>query len=125
MQEVSVQDVVKEYMAAFEARDLDRCLSFFNDDATLEFVTATYHGKTQLAEWHNTRFSADVKITNLDDIKVDGEVVTINGVITSKRLKAWRINHLSGKAIFRVRNGKISELKFGLRNYNPIEAFRT
>ena len=125
MQTLSAQEVVQSYLDAFTARDLARCLEHFSGDAKVEFVTATYQGKGPLEEWHTARFGANAQVVRIDDIKTDGDIVTINGVVTSKRLKAWRITNLSGKAIFQVRDGKIAGVKFGLRNYNPAEAFRS
>lgn len=124
MQTLSAQEVVQSYVDAFTTRDLARCLEHFSDDAKLDFVTASYQGKGPLEEWHTARFGANAQVVKIDDITTDGDVVTVNGVVTSKRLKAWRLTNLSGKAVFQVRGGKIVGVKFGLRNYNPLGAFR-
>ncbi|HZS92251.1 MAG TPA: nuclear transport factor 2 family protein [Chloroflexota bacterium] len=116
--------VIRDYMDAFAARDLPRCLEMYEADASIEYGPARYQGAKALEDWHRARFNADLKVVRIDDIEVDDNIVTIAGVVTSKRLKLWRITNLSGRARFHLHEGKIREVSFGLRTYNPLEAYR-
>ena len=45
------------------------------------------------------------------------------GIITSDRLKTWRLHKLSVQGVFVFLNDKIREVKFDLLLSNPVEAW--
>ncbi len=124
MQAVSAQDVVQTYLDAFNARDLDRCVSLFDENAALEFGPSTFQGAKAINDWHRTRFAADLKVDRVDGIETDGDKVNISGVVSSKRLKTWRIGTLTVKATIQVRDSKIVDMRFNARIPTPYEALR-
>jgi hypothetical protein len=115
--------VVRAYLDAAHARDVGGCVSFFADDAKLTFMSGEFAGRQAIEEWHNERFAANLQFVRVDSVKAKGEVVTVDAVVTSNRLKAWKIGSLGGRATFRVRDGKIRETTFGLRLHNPLEGW--
>lgn len=115
--------IVQNYFKALDDRDLTRCLEFFAEDATIKFQSGVFKGKQAIAEWHKDRFEADLRLLKLNKIETRDDQVHVEGVVTSKRLKAWKINKLSGKATFTFENGKIMKTEFGMRIYNPLEGW--
>lgn len=120
MQVTNARDVVQEYLDAFSARDLSRCVEMYCEDASLFFPPATYEGKEAVKDWHEARFLADARLVRLDNITVSGDTITVQGSITSKKLKVWRITSITGRAIFQVRDGKIANLRFDLKAWNSF-----
>jgi hypothetical protein len=102
-------------MVAFSTRDLEGCLALYADDASLEWPPAVYRGKKALQEWHQARFKANLTFTSVDSTTIDGDTVRIEGVVTSNRLRAWRIGSVSGSVSFRIHGGKIAEARFKMR----------
>lgn len=123
MQVVDAQGVVQSYIDAFTARDLPRCIDLYEHDALLTAGPTSRRGKKELEEWHQARFDANMHIVRIDDMVAEGDTVVVEGVVTSNRLKAWHVGNLSGRATFRVHDGKIAALELGLRASNPLEAF--
>ncbi len=103
---------VESYLQAFDARDLPRCIEFYNDDAILTFGPGLFRGRQAIEQWHKDRFAADMRILKLEDIEVHGSTVTIRGVVTSKKLKLFKVGSLGGTGTFVVQQGKIKELRF-------------
>ena len=112
MDNSELQSKVKGYLEAFEGRDLDGCLAYFADDATLNFLTSTFRGKKQIEHWHQERFSADLKVIRIDDMTTQDNTVDVEGVITSKRLRAWLVNEISGVVSLTFEDGKIKDARF-------------
>jgi ketosteroid isomerase-like protein len=48
-----IQALVLEYLKAFDARDLDRCLSFCTADATFHFLWRSFRGRKEIEKWHH------------------------------------------------------------------------
>jgi hypothetical protein len=46
---------------------------------------------------------------------VDGNKVSLDAVATSKRLRAWRVNSISGTITAVFEGPRIKEMKFGIR----------
>jgi hypothetical protein len=113
--------VINDYLQAVKDRDLPRCLGFYTDDATLIFLSGVFRGKRAIEDWHKERFDAQFEILKIDGIRAKDDRVTIDAVITSKRLKTWKINSLGGRANFRIDAGKIREVKLSPRIQNPFE----
>jgi ketosteroid isomerase-like protein len=114
---------IETYLEAFQRHDLAQCLEFFAPDATLTFVSGTYQGKAAIEDWHKDRFAANLKILRMDQITADGDTVTVDLNVTSNRLQFFKIANLDGRATMRLADGKIKELSFGLRLYDPFEAW--
>ncbi len=113
--------LVTDYLQAVKDRDLDKCLGFYADDATLIFLSGVFRGKKAISDWHKERFDALFEIIRVESMRAKDDRVTIDAVITSKRLKTWKINSLGGRANFRVDQGKIREVKLSPRIQNPFE----
>lgn len=111
---VDLQSRVREYLEAFHARDLDRCMSAFAGDAVIHFHTSTFSGRDALVEWHKERFVADLRMEKLEAISTRGDTVTVEASATSKRLRAWKLNSVSGSMAVRFADGRIQELRFGV-----------
>lgn len=89
-------------------------MSYYTDESSVEFVS-TFRGLKEIEEWHNARFTAGLRLVRLDKITVDGQKVAVDAVATSKRLRAWRVNSISGSITATFDGGKIKEMKFGVR----------
>lgn len=48
--EVEIREKVAEYVAAYEARDIDRLLALFADDAEVTLAPGTFRGKDEIRE---------------------------------------------------------------------------
>jgi ketosteroid isomerase-like protein len=116
--------LAESYLEAFHARDLDRCMEFFTDDSNVDFNMTMYTGRQAITDWHKDRFAADLKMVKKNSISVDGDTVTIDGAITSKRLSAWRVKALSGRVTILFANGKIKNGKLSPRMTNPFNMIR-
>jgi len=123
MENDSLEALVKDYLRALEERNLSRCLDFYADDATIKFQTGVFHGKQAIEEWHKDRFNAELTVVKIEKVDVQGDRVVVDGTVTSNRLKAWKINRLSGRVTFLFENGNIKKTEFGVRIYNPLEGW--
>ncbi len=119
----NLEEVVKDYIQALEARQLEKCVAFYKEDAHINFYLGHYQGKQDIERWHRDRFDADMRIVRIDTISAEGDTVVLTGAATSKKLKAWKINSLSGSMTFLFEDGKIKDVKFGMRLYNPLEGW--
>jgi hypothetical protein len=119
----SLQAAVEGYLSALSERELEKCLGFFADDATIEFQSGVFTGPQAIEEWHRERFAAEFQILDVERVTVDGNTVVVEAAITSSRLRAWKIGKLSGKATISFENGRIKEAKLAPRMYNPFEAW--
>jgi hypothetical protein len=117
----SQEALVKEYLKAVEDRELEKCVSYFLPEATIHFMEGIYQGIESVRQWHTDRFDANMRIDEIEDIRIQGDTVTVDVVIRSDPLRAWRIESLSGYAEATILNGKIQELRFGLNVTNPLE----
>ena len=114
------QAVVEAYLEAFDARELSQCMQYYLDDALLifgppAFGLGRFRGKDAIEQWHKDRFGGGMRITDIEETEVDGDTVTIYAVATSPALKAVRIDELRGIGTFVVQQGKIKEMRLGLR----------
>lgn len=54
LREAEIRETIAEYVAAYEARDIDRLLTFYSDDAVFTFAPGTFRGKDAIRkvfEW--------------------------------------------------------------------------
>ena len=118
--EADLKALAEAYLDAFHKRDLDRCVDFFSDDASIDFNMTAYKGRQNIVEWHKDRFEADLKMLRLNNITVKGDTVTVDGVATSKRLVAWKAKSIAGRVTMRFVDGKIKSGKLSARMANQI-----
>ena len=111
----SLKQLVNDYLDAFEARDLSRCLAFFNDDAVLHFTTGRFPGKKAIEQWHLDRFKGGMRIKDVEEVEIEENTVIVHAVATSPKLKLVRIDDLRGTATFVINQGKFTEVRMGLR----------
>ena len=121
MAEAELETVARDYLGAFEARDLARCLEFFAEDATLAWQAGVYKGRRAIEDWHKDRFQADLRLVRVDGINVEGNVVTVDAVATSNRLRSWRVGSLGGRVTFVFDRDRITSTTFAVRVTNPLE----
>jgi ketosteroid isomerase-like protein len=121
MPEAAFRATIEAYLAAFEQRDLSRCVEFYADDARIDFGTGVFQGKQAIEQWHSDRFDADAQVTRIEKIRTQGNEVIVDAVGTSRLARAWKFNALAGRATFVFEQGKIKEAKVGLRMAIPIE----
>jgi ketosteroid isomerase-like protein len=122
--QADLKALAQAYLDAFHARDLERCLEFFSDDASIDFNKTMYNGRQAITDWHKDRFAADLKLVKLNSITADGDTVIVDGAIASKRLAAWRVNAVSGRVTMRFADGKIQSGKLAPRMTNLINMIR-
>jgi ketosteroid isomerase-like protein len=122
--QTDLKTLAQAYLDAFHAQDLDRCLEFFADDATVDFNKTVYTGRQGIAEWHKDRFAANLKMIKMNSMTVDGDTVVVDGAVSSKRLAAWRLKALSGRVTMKFENGKIKSGKLAPRMTNPFNMMR-
>lgn len=116
--------LVKTYLDAFEARDLDKCLEFFTDESAVDFQNTIYKGLEQIREWHTDRFAADLRLTKLEGILVKGNTVTVDCVAASSRLAAWNVKALPGRITLKFEDDKVKEGKLSARMMNVFDLLR-
>jgi len=109
-----LETLVGEYLQAFDERSVERCMSYYTEDSSLEFVSM-FRGLKEIEEWHKARFAADLRLVRLDKISVSENAVAIDAVATSKRLRAWRVKAISGSIRAVFEGDKIKDLKFAIR----------
>lgn len=107
--------ILDAYLAAFESRALPACLACFADSSLIEFGPSQYASLDAIERWHRERWSANMKLLRIDGLSERDGLITIEGAVTSDRLKTWRLTALPVRAKFRIRDGKIAEARFGLR----------
>jgi uncharacterized protein (TIGR02246 family) len=115
----ALRQMVEDYRAAFERRDLAACLAFFAEDAVLKFLFSNYEGRAAIEEWHQDRFAADVKLLRIDNVAVDGDTVVAQAVATSRRLRLFRMDEVKGTMTFKVESGRFKEAVLSPRKGAP------
>jgi ketosteroid isomerase-like protein len=110
-----VKPLVLDYLKAFDSRDLERCLSFCNEDATFHFLWRSFRGLKGIEKWHRDRFAADLRVVRVDDISAEGNTVTVDVIIASNKLRARKVNQIGGRITLRLERGALKDVKFGHR----------
>ena len=112
---VDPQMAIRDYLRAFEARDVHRCTAFYADDAVVQFQFSRYGGHAAIASWHRERFDANLSVIRVDEVVVEDATVTVDAVVSSDRLRKWTFDSLSVRLTFALGEGLIRELKCDLR----------
>lgn len=85
-------------------------------------MTREFQGIAQITEWHQERFKNQLKAEPVEKFKVHGNQLSVEMIVTSKRLKAWRINTVLGKGTFQFNDqSKIVDARFALATPNFYE----
>ena len=111
--------VLDDYFDAFRMHDVSRCVGFYAEGAILEFGGTYCRDRPCLEKWHSERFASNLAVLRIDNVVVNGGVVTVEGVVSSDRLANWGVAPIAGQASFRIRDGKIAEARFGLKPGAP------
>jgi len=122
--QTDLKALTEAYLDAFHKRELERCVDFFSDDATIDFNMTAYKGRQAIVDWHKDRFEADLKMLRLTNISVKGDTVVVDAVATSKRLVAWKAKSIAGRITMRFADGKIKTGKLSARMTNPLNMLR-
>jgi hypothetical protein len=117
--EGALRGIVEAYREAFERRDVDACVAFFTEDATLHFLFGSYEGRSAIREWHEDRFEADVKLLRIDGVTVEGNTVVAHMVVTSRRLRFFRMDEVKGTVTFQVADGRFKDAVLSARKGMP------
>jgi ketosteroid isomerase-like protein len=117
--EEGMRAMVESYRRAFENHDAAGCASFFTEDATLRFLFGSYEGRSAIEGWHKDRFAADVKLLRFDGVAVEGDTVVAQAVVTSRRLRLFKMDQVKGTVTFRVESGRIKEAVLSSRKGAP------
>jgi ketosteroid isomerase-like protein len=119
-----LEALTRDYLDAFAARDLERCLAFYADDASLDFQLSVFRGRKGIEAWHQDRFAANLRILRLESITVREGTVVVDAVVASDRLAAWKIGSLSGRVTLRFEGGRIAEARLAPRMMSPVDMVR-
>jgi hypothetical protein len=120
----ALEALTRAYLDAFAARDVERCLGFFADDASLDFQLSVFRGRKGIEAWHRDRFAANLRIVRLESLTVRENTVVIDAVVASDRLAAWKIGSLSGRVTLRFESGRIAAATLAPRMMSPIDMVR-
>lgn len=118
------KQLVQQYLASLANKDAKQCADFYAEDAVLHFMVGVYTGRQEIMAWHQDRFDAQMKVLKFDKVVERANETSCELLIESVRLKAWRINTLRGKAVFRFKGGKIADASFSLAGGNPLEGWQ-
>jgi|SRR5277367_1803809 len=110
-----LEAITREYLSAFDARDVDKCVGFFAEDGVVDFQDVEYEGRQALAEWHQERFAANLRLNKIENVRTKGETVIVDAVASSDRLKAWKINSLKSRIEAKFTGDKIQHAKLTAR----------
>jgi steroid delta-isomerase-like uncharacterized protein len=127
--DIQTEQMFKEYLAAWNAHDLDKIASFFTEDCVYENIPRgqTYRGKDELKAWAKGAFDA-IPAFKLDvtSLFASGDWAACEWVMTGTQTGALPDLPATGKN-FSVRGASIAQLKDGkiLRNadYWDMAAF--
>jgi ketosteroid isomerase-like protein len=123
VQEPDLRATVQEYLEAYDRRDLDRCIQFFAEDATIRFAMGTFRGRQAIEEWHKDRFAADMRVLGVDEIRVQNDKVIVDLVAASNTSRAWGFDAVDARVTVTFRQGKVRQAEFGLRTVMPLEGW--
>jgi ketosteroid isomerase-like protein len=111
----NLEQVVRDYLVALDAKDLAACVALYSDDAVIHFMSGIYKGRKGVEEWHRDRFAANLQLLQIDEIQTTGDSVVVDVVVTSDRIKGWMVNGFPGRLTYLFEGGLIKEARYGLR----------
>lgn len=107
--------VIQDYIAALDAKNLAGCVELYTDDAVIHFMSGIYKGRKSIEEWHRDRFGANLRVLQVDEIQTADNTVTVDAVITSDRIQGWQVNGFPARMTFLFDGQLIKEARHGLR----------
>ncbi len=106
-----LENIVRDFLAAFEDRDIERCLSFFTEDATWVTPAGTFQGKAALRHYltAETQMVPSLKVTETGiGLLVEGNQAAIEheieGAVQGKQCR-WL-----AMCAYAFKDGKIQRL---------------
>lgn len=74
-----------------------------------------YRGLSAIEKWHRERWSNNMRLLQIDSISIADDLTTVEGVVTSDRLRFWKLTSLSVRARFKLEGDHIVEARYGLK----------
>jgi hypothetical protein len=105
---------VEEFIAAFEARDLEKCIGFFTEDGCVHFLGDDISGRDALRSWLQERFDVNLTIVKLRGIDVQENKAILKGELDSDRIRAWPASGVSGIMTIEFEGDLFKDFSFGL-----------
>jgi hypothetical protein len=113
-------ELVETYVDAFNAADQAACLALYADDASISFMAKTYRGREAIAAWLTERFAAGAHIVNVNGVDASGQALTVHAAVTSKKLQAWRLGTINGRAeVVLDAEWRIAECRLAWDGFRP------
>jgi hypothetical protein len=109
------ETLVRDYLSAFEARDVDGCTALYADDGVVQFQFSRYDGREAIKTWHRERFDANLRVVRVDEVAVDEGEVTVDALVASDRLQKWNFDSLGVRLTFALDGRRIRELRCNVR----------
>jgi hypothetical protein len=116
-----LESIARDYLEALRNRDVTRCMELYADDAVISAMNGDFRGKAEIEKWHKDRFEAELEILRVHQITSKDDSVTVDGVVTTKRLRFWRIDSVRGTTTLKIDKGRIKGVTFAMKMYNPLE----
>lgn len=112
---VVLEQMVRHYLQALGKLDLETCISYYADNAVIHFMTGEYTGKDEITAWHRERFENELRAESIERIQGNGNQVNAEMIVSSRRLRKWRINKVRGRGTFLFdEQDKIKDVRFSL-----------
>lgn len=116
------KQLIEDYLKSFEARDLKACVDICAEDCKIHFAWRTFRGLPAVEQWHKDRFAADLRVVSVEGIAVDGDTAVADVVITSNRLKGFKVPRLPARVTMHFHDGKVREARFAVRKGSSAAA---
>ena len=123
MKESELEELARAYLDAFEKRDFEACIDLYMPESVIHFGPGTYAGMKNIEEWHRERFDADLRLTGLDETKLEGKTVSARVVAVSEKIKAWGLDSIQATLTLVFEGKKIKEARFDMLDSNPLETW--
>ncbi len=123
MKESELEELARAYHDAFEKRDFDACIDLYMPDSVIHFGPGSYAGMKNIEEWHRERFDADLRLTSLDETRLEGNTVSARVIAVSDKIKAWGLDSIQATLSLVFKGKKIKEARFDLLDSNTLETW--
>ena len=78
MENKQLENIIQDYFAEVDNRDLDKCVDFFQEDATIKFQSGIFKGRQAIVDWHNDRFTAELRVLDVKIVDVQENRVKVH-----------------------------------------------
>ena len=123
MKESELEELARAYLDAFEKRDFEACIDLYMPDSVIHFGPGSYAGMKNIEEWHRERFDADLRLTSLDETRLEGNTVSARVIAVSDKIKAWGLDSIQATLSLVFEGKKIKEARFDLLDSNTLETW--